>query len=449
MKLRINRVRVNKPRTDRLPLNRLRLNRLRLNRLRLNRLRLNRLRLNRLRLGRSWSAAVVACFGMLFVSAGVGLTATAANATKPNPDHQVVVCHATNSDTNPYQVILVDGASTTFEGHLAHRNDPVMTWKKGTWFQDVWHPAGSAKPDLIEGLDANASAGYCDASGSNELRTATASVEITQQPSCDNDGVGRWSASATGATLSAANGQGGSGDSFSTTATAQPGYEFTGGSSTKVLSGTFDTFDSSKCEVVEPPARIKIAPPELSQTQPTCTNQGAWGWSVTGQHVTFDPSQSASGTYAQRGTANTTVTVTADEGYEFNDGTTSKVFPVSFDFDYAPEGQSIDESGACSVVEPPVVEPPVVEPPVVAPPAVVLPPTKPAGTAQVAGPKAGGAAQSGSAVIPTLVKAGLPGAPAAGTPTDSTLGMTLSGLGLVLLLTAGGIAIIGRRREEA
>lgn len=42
-----------------------------------------------------------------------------AGATKP-PDHKITICHATDSNTNPYVVITVDVASTKFAGHEGH-----------------------------------------------------------------------------------------------------------------------------------------------------------------------------------------------------------------------------------------------------------------------------------------------------------------------------------------
>lgn len=49
--------------------------------------------------------------------------ANPAGATKP-PDHVITICHATDSNTNPYVVITVDVASTRFAGHEGH-NGPV------------------------------------------------------------------------------------------------------------------------------------------------------------------------------------------------------------------------------------------------------------------------------------------------------------------------------------
>jgi hypothetical protein len=44
----------------------------------------------------------------------------AANATPPNPDHQVTLCHATDSYSNPYVEITVDVAAVLNGGHGDH-----------------------------------------------------------------------------------------------------------------------------------------------------------------------------------------------------------------------------------------------------------------------------------------------------------------------------------------
>lgn len=60
--------------------------------------------------------------GALFVAIGL---VPAANATQPNPEHKVTLCHATDSYSNPYVVITVDIASVKFQGHNGHEG-PVF-----------------------------------------------------------------------------------------------------------------------------------------------------------------------------------------------------------------------------------------------------------------------------------------------------------------------------------
>ena len=64
----------------------------------------------------------VALGGCLLVLGG-----SAAHAT-PNPggEHKVTLCHATNSDDNPYVAVTVDVASVRFAGHAGHEG-PVWT----------------------------------------------------------------------------------------------------------------------------------------------------------------------------------------------------------------------------------------------------------------------------------------------------------------------------------
>lgn len=56
-------------------------------------------------------------FAMLLAGLGV----SSAGATQPNPEHQITLCHRSDSYTNPYQEITVDVASVlNAEGHDDH-----------------------------------------------------------------------------------------------------------------------------------------------------------------------------------------------------------------------------------------------------------------------------------------------------------------------------------------
>ena len=56
-------------------------------------------------------------FAMLLAGLGV----STAGATQPNPEHQVTLCHRSDSYTNPYQEITVDVASVlNTKGHDSH-----------------------------------------------------------------------------------------------------------------------------------------------------------------------------------------------------------------------------------------------------------------------------------------------------------------------------------------
>jgi hypothetical protein len=62
--------------------------------------------------------------GMLLVVVGV-FGSSSAQATQPNPEHKVTLCHATDSHSNPYVRINVDVASVLFHGHDGH-NGPIF-----------------------------------------------------------------------------------------------------------------------------------------------------------------------------------------------------------------------------------------------------------------------------------------------------------------------------------
>lgn len=97
------------------------------------------------------TARAVATFGAMAVAAALGLVGAAgtANATGGDP-HQVWICHATSSDTNPYVAIFVDVASKKYEAHLEHKNNPNKSWKSDGTFQGAAHVAGDPKPDMID-----------------------------------------------------------------------------------------------------------------------------------------------------------------------------------------------------------------------------------------------------------------------------------------------------------
>ncbi|MFN2589517.1 MAG: hypothetical protein ABR518_01950, partial [Actinomycetota bacterium] len=38
---------------------------------------------------------------------------------------EAIVCHATGSQTNPFNLLVVDSESTQFQGHLGHEDDII------------------------------------------------------------------------------------------------------------------------------------------------------------------------------------------------------------------------------------------------------------------------------------------------------------------------------------
>lgn len=61
---------------------------------------------------------------------------------------KVWICHATSSDTNPYQIINPAVDSAEWEGHLSHVEDPPHVWKSDGTFGGVDYTAGP-KPDIF------------------------------------------------------------------------------------------------------------------------------------------------------------------------------------------------------------------------------------------------------------------------------------------------------------
>src|SRR5690349_19473079 len=104
-------------------------------------------------LTRRRAAAFVAALGMLAMSSGVALMVAASPASAVGV--KVGVCHATNSDSNPYVYIEPDASSVLKKGHLMHRNDPNKNWKSDGTFNGVEHDAGDPKPDLISNFSFN------------------------------------------------------------------------------------------------------------------------------------------------------------------------------------------------------------------------------------------------------------------------------------------------------
>lgn len=79
---------------------------------------------------RGKSATSLAGIAMILVGTitmVLGVGASVAGATKPNPDHKVTLCHRTASRSNPYVKITVDVASVLHaHGHDSH-NGPIFS----------------------------------------------------------------------------------------------------------------------------------------------------------------------------------------------------------------------------------------------------------------------------------------------------------------------------------
>ncbi len=77
----------------------------------------------------------------------VGLVAGPAGATKPDATgtHQITICHATNSATNPYVVVTIDVAAWQNDGQVRHSPDHHVNRKTGT-VDGVWDGTSCTAP---------------------------------------------------------------------------------------------------------------------------------------------------------------------------------------------------------------------------------------------------------------------------------------------------------------
>ena len=117
--------------------------------------------------------------GTLTMVLGVG--ASVAGATKPNPEHKVTLCHRTASRTNPYVVITVDVASVLkTHGHDSH-NGPVFstTLAKHVKWGDIIPPFDFGPGEQYEGKNWTAAGQAILANGCNLPGTTTTSASTT------------------------------------------------------------------------------------------------------------------------------------------------------------------------------------------------------------------------------------------------------------------------------
>jgi hypothetical protein len=77
--------------------------------------------------------AAAAATAVLVLAAGLVIP-LAANATQPDPEHKVTLCHATQSASNPYSLVTVDVAAVLDGGHGDHTGpifDPSVPKQDG------------------------------------------------------------------------------------------------------------------------------------------------------------------------------------------------------------------------------------------------------------------------------------------------------------------------------
>lgn len=138
--------------------------------------------------GRRHRVAATVCATAVGVALVLGIGA-AASATSGSP-HQVTLCHATNSATNPYVVITVDVASVLGDkGHGGHTG-PVFDPSVDKHDQPAWGdiiPAFDYGPgEQYAGLNVDAGSGWLDngCTGPGDTTTTSTSTTTTSLPIC-------------------------------------------------------------------------------------------------------------------------------------------------------------------------------------------------------------------------------------------------------------------------
>ncbi len=230
-------------------------------------------------------ATITAAAGMLVLSSGVALMVT---ATPANAANKVGICHATNSDSNPYVFISVDDDSVKLKGHLKHRSAPNKHWKSDGTFNGDAHEDGDAKPDLIgsftddEGVfheyDGVITEASCEDTVVPDADVATAEVEYTE-PTCENDNLATFEVTLDNATFSFT-GDNTAGGTVTVTATATGTalFEETGTNTLVFDPHTYDDakdLEGEECGVTTPPTETPNPPVvEPPTSVPTVVHAG-------------------------------------------------------------------------------------------------------------------------------------------------------------------------------
>lgn len=393
--------------------------------------------------GRRAAAAVTAMLAALFLTGGVALlAASTAQATSAGSHDNDQVCSGLDSGKIDVSGDKISITVTAPDGMLIS----AYCVKAGsTNAGDGPHYVTLASPQKTVTLTYTDSDGKAKAlshyslsyvptssgGGGSSDTEVTPSVQF-HNPSCaemeaswagfvdgDADSAGD------GVVFAVTSGTAAPGESVTVTATAQAGFVFAGGVTTKTFMHTFaevPTDCSSGGGVVE-------VTPTVQFHNPDCTDMTAsWAGFVNGvadaagDGVTFAVT---SGSVAPGATV--TVTATAETGFEFVSSTTTKTFTHTFTA--APTD--------CSSVSPPTGG---------TPPAGATPPTVTSPGVTVSGPQTVGStgAGTGSGTVPTVVEAGLSHAATGEQALQTLLGRGMVAAGLVLLLTS---TWLGRRRR--
>jgi hypothetical protein len=318
------------------------------------------------------AAAILGVVGAFLLSSGLVLISQSTAQSAAAPNHvDVEVCHATGSDSNPYNDLTVSdnaGGAGAIGGHLMHRNAPNKTWQGDGVWNGVVHHAGDLKRDYIHsytdengifhdfGDDAFFARGGCN---SVVLTLVTPGV-TWQEPDCTH-AAGFVGADTAHIDYAVTAGSLGNGTTVTVTATAHAGYSFAGGT-TQDFTHTFNSYDPKLCA---PPT---VVTPNVTWTEPDCTHAAGF----TGADTADIDYAVTAGTVGPGNTV--TVTATAHAGFAFDaGGTTTKTFTHTFNaFDPAScRGGGGGPGGGGGGTPPPNNPPPNNPPPVVAPPTVV------------------------------------------------------------------------------
>ncbi|MDT4945126.1 MAG: hypothetical protein QOH14_1859 [Pseudonocardiales bacterium] len=299
------------------------------------------------------AALTAAAFALI----GVTAFAPAASASAP-ANHQVTLCHATNSDANPYVLVTVDVTAGGLQGgHDDHTGpvwNPTLKANHQSWGDII--PAFSYTEFTFAGLNLTAEGqaildNGCQIPAAQAI-TVTPEAAAVSTPTCDVPDLTVTLPSTTGITYTAS----GSltlapGESVTVTPSADTGYALTDGSAPQTIT---NQFDPATC-AVEPTA---VTPEAATVSTPTCDVPDLTVTLPSTTGITY----TASGSLTLAPGESVTITPSADTGYALTDGSAPQTITNELD------------TTACSGVLP---EGPVTDKPVTHRPVAHQPATRP------------------------------------------------------------------------
>jgi hypothetical protein len=189
------------------------------------------------------AALTAAAFALI----GVTAFAPAASASAPT-NHQVTLCHATNSDANPYVLVTVDVTAGGLQGgHDDHTGpvwNPTLKASHESWGDII--PAFSYTEFTFAGLNLTAEGQAILDNGCQipaaQLITVAPEAATVSTPTCDVPDLTVTLPSTTGITYTASGPLTlAPGASVTITPTADTGYALTDGSAPQTITNQFDT----------------------------------------------------------------------------------------------------------------------------------------------------------------------------------------------------------------